>query len=138
MEQKLSENGKFLSKRENLWSYIDIFLMRCIILDETTIHKSNKFNQKKDILILVSIIRLYPKVNAKILHNGTRKNFLPSASYCLDKSFSLREVDKKNLFGATFGYEDSYLESVSCYSKVSKLYAIPHDQAGAIQLHNGE
>ena len=39
MDLKLSEYKKLLAKRVYLLSYIDIFYKRCIILDETTIHK---------------------------------------------------------------------------------------------------
>ena len=36
MELKLTENLKLLSKRVYLLSYTDVFLKRCIVLDETT------------------------------------------------------------------------------------------------------
>ena len=39
MDLKLSEYKKLLGKRVYLLSYIDIFYKRCIVLDETTIHK---------------------------------------------------------------------------------------------------
>ena len=39
MDLKLSEYKKLLVKRVYLLSYIDIFYKRCIVLDETTIHK---------------------------------------------------------------------------------------------------
>ena len=39
MDLKLTEYKKLLAKRVYLLSYIDIFSKRCIILDETTIHK---------------------------------------------------------------------------------------------------
>ena len=39
MDLKLSEYKKLLAKRVYLLSYIDIFYRRCIVLDETTIHK---------------------------------------------------------------------------------------------------
>ena len=38
MELKLTEYEKLLSKRVYLLSYIDVFCMRCIVLDETTVH----------------------------------------------------------------------------------------------------
>ena len=38
MELKLTEYEKLLSKRVFLLSNIDIFLRRCIVLDETTVH----------------------------------------------------------------------------------------------------
>ena len=67
-----------------------------------------------DVLTLLTIIRLYPKVKAIFLHNSTRKDFFQSTSYCLDKSISLREVDQKILFGGNIGFGDSYLDSVFC------------------------
>ena len=39
MDLKLSEYKKLLAKRVYLVSYIDIFYKRCIVLDETTLHK---------------------------------------------------------------------------------------------------
>ena len=38
MELKTIECEKLLSKRVNLFSYIDMFFKRCTVLDETTIH----------------------------------------------------------------------------------------------------
>ena len=38
-DSKLSEYNKLLAKRVYLLSYNDIFYKRCIVLDETTIHK---------------------------------------------------------------------------------------------------
>ena len=38
MDLKLTANKKLLAKRVYLLSYIDIFYMRCIVLDETTVH----------------------------------------------------------------------------------------------------
>ena len=39
MDLKLTEYKKLLAKRVYLLSYIDIFYKRCIVVDETTIHK---------------------------------------------------------------------------------------------------
>ena len=39
MDLKLTEYKKLLAKRVYLLSYIDIFNKRCIVLDETTVHK---------------------------------------------------------------------------------------------------
>ena len=39
MELKLTEYEKLFSKRVYLLSYIDVFFKRCIVLDETTVHK---------------------------------------------------------------------------------------------------
>ena len=39
MDLELTEFKKLLAKRVYLLSYIDIFYMRCIVLDETTVHK---------------------------------------------------------------------------------------------------
>ena len=94
--------------------------------------------QKMDVLILVSIIRLYPKVKAKLLHNSTRENFFLSACYCLDKSISVREMDENFLFGGKIGYGDSYLDCVFCYSKVFRLHAILPDAAEADRWKPGK
>ena len=39
LELKLTEYKKLLAKRVYILSYIDIFYKRCIVLDETTVHK---------------------------------------------------------------------------------------------------
>ena len=39
MDLKLTEYKQILAKRVYLLSYIDIFYKRCIVLDETTVHK---------------------------------------------------------------------------------------------------
>ena len=39
MELKLTEYEKLLSERVYLLSNIDVFFKRCIVLDETTVHK---------------------------------------------------------------------------------------------------
>ena len=39
MELRLSEYKKLLAKRVYLLDYTDIFFKRCIVLDETAIHK---------------------------------------------------------------------------------------------------
>ena len=38
MQLKLTEFKKLLSKRVYLFSYLDVFFRRCIVLDETTVH----------------------------------------------------------------------------------------------------
>ena len=38
MELKLTEYEKLFSKRVYLWSYIDVFFKRCIVLDEKIVH----------------------------------------------------------------------------------------------------
>ena len=39
MELKLTEYEKLLSKRVYHLSYLDVFFKRCLVLDETTVHK---------------------------------------------------------------------------------------------------
>ena len=46
LDLKLSEYQSLLAKRVYLLSYIDIFYKRCIVLDETTVHKWNKLCQE--------------------------------------------------------------------------------------------
>ena len=43
---KLTENQSLLAKRVYLLSYTDIFYKRCIVLDETSVHKQNKLCQE--------------------------------------------------------------------------------------------
>ena len=46
LDVKLSEYQSLLAKRVYLLSYIDILYKRCIVLDETTVHNSNKLCQE--------------------------------------------------------------------------------------------
>ena len=44
---KVTENHSLLASREYILSYIDTVYMRCIVLDETTVHNQNKFHQER-------------------------------------------------------------------------------------------
>ena len=46
MYLKLTEYKKLLAKRVYFLSYIDAFYKRCLVLDETTVHNSNKLFQE--------------------------------------------------------------------------------------------
>ena len=46
VELKLTEYKKLPSKRVYPLTYIDVFFERCIVLDETTVHKQSKLNQE--------------------------------------------------------------------------------------------
>ena len=39
VDLKMTEYQSLVAKRVSLFSYIDIFYKRCIVLDETTVHK---------------------------------------------------------------------------------------------------
>ena len=67
-------------------------------------------------------------------HNSVRKNLFLSACFCWDSRLSLRETDQNFKFVGTIGYGDSYLDSVSRYSKVFRLHAKLLDAAGFVRL----
>ena len=46
VELKLTEYKNLLAKRAQLFSYIDIFFKRCIVLYETSVHKQNRLRQE--------------------------------------------------------------------------------------------
>ena len=71
-------------------------------------------------------------------HNNVRKNLFLSACFCWNSRLFLREIDQKFPLGGLIGYENSYLDSVFCYSKVFRLHAILHDAAGAVRAHSGK
>ena len=71
-------------------------------------------------------------------HNRVRKNLFLSARFCWDSRLSSREMDQKLIFGGTFGFGDSYLDSVFRYSKIFRLNAILHDAAGAVRIQTGK
>ena len=47
-------------------------------------------------------------------------------------------MDQKFKFGGVFGYRNSYLDSVSRYSKVFRLNARLHKADGAVRAHSGK
>ena len=91
-----------------------------------------------DVLFLISVFRLYPRLKMSFEHNSVRKNVFLSACFCWDSGISLREMDQKYKFGGLIGYGNSYLDSVFRYSKVFRLHAILHDAAGAVRTHSGK
>ena len=91
-----------------------------------------------DVLVLISVFRLYPGIKMTFKHKSVRKNLFLSACFCWDSGLSLREMDQKYKFGGLIGYGNSCLDSVFHYSKVIRLHAILHDAAGAVQAHSGK
>ena len=91
-----------------------------------------------DVLLLISVFRLYPGLKMTFEHNSVRKNLFLSACFCWDSALSLREMDRKFKFGGFIGYGNSCLDSVFRYSKVFRLLAILHDAAGAVRAHSGK
>ena len=50
-------------------------------------------SDKKDVLFLISVFRLYPGLKMTFEHNSVRKNLFLSACFCWDSGMSLREMD---------------------------------------------
>ena len=71
-------------------------------------------------------------------HNSVRKNLFLSACLCWDSRLSLRKMDQKYKFGGTIGYGNSYLEFLFRRFKIFRLYAILHDEAGAVRALSGK
>ena len=57
-----------------------------------------------DVLLPISVFRLYPGSKMTFEHNSVRKNFFLSACFCWFSGISLREVDQKFKFGGHIGY----------------------------------
>ena len=91
-----------------------------------------------DVLFLISIFRLYQGLKLSFEHKSVRKNFLVSACFFWTSRLSLREMDQKFKFGATIGYDNSYLELLFRHCKIFRLHAILHDAAGAVRAHSGK
>ena len=89
-----------------------------------------------DILLLISVFRLYSGLKMTFEHNSVRKNLFPSACFCWDSSLSLCEMDQKIKFRGLIGFGNSYLDTVFRYSKVFRLHAILHNAAGAVPAHS--
>ena len=60
-----------------------------------------------DVLLLMSIFRLYSGLKMSFEHNSVSKNLFLSACFCWDSGLSLRETDRKFKFGGTIDYGDS-------------------------------
>ena len=82
--------------------------------------------------------RVFPGFLISFEHNSASKNIFLSACFCRDARLFLLQVEQKTIFGGTSGYRDSYLEYMSCHSKVFRLHAILHDAAGAVRSHSGK
>ena len=91
-----------------------------------------------DVLLLMSIFRLYPGLKVSFEHNSVRKNLFLSACFCWDSRLSLCEMNQKYKFGGTIGYGNSYLELLFRQFKIFRLHAILHDAAGAVRAHSGK
>ena len=133
MGLKKTEYEKLLSKRVYLLSYIEVFFQRCIVLDETNVHKKTNFVRIGcSVLFLLSIFRLYPGLKSSFEHNSVRKNLILSACFCWDTRHSSREMDQKFKVGGIIGYGDSILEFSFRHFKVFRLHAILHVPAATV------
>ena len=91
-----------------------------------------------NVLFLISVFRLYPGLKMTFEQNSVRKNLVLSACFCCGSGLSLREMDQKFKFGELIGYVNYYLDSVFRDSKVIRLHAILHGDAGAVRSHTGK
>ena len=89
-----------------------------------------------DVLFLMSIFRLYPRLQLSFEHNSVSKNLFLSAGFCWDSRLSLREMDQKFKFGGTIDYGNSYLELLFRQFNLFRLHAILHDTAGAVRANS--
>ena len=91
-----------------------------------------------DVLLLMSIFRLYPRSKVSILHNTARKFLFLSACFCWHSRLTLREMDQKIKFGEISDNGASYLEFLFHLFKVFRLHVTLHDAAGAVREPNGK
>ena len=91
-----------------------------------------------DVLLLMSIFRLYPGFKISFEQNSDRKSLFLCACFCWDSRLSSTEMDQKFPCGGLIGYGNSYLDSILCYTKVIRLHAILHDAAGAVRTRSGK
>ena len=89
-----------------------------------------------DVLFLMSIFRLYPRLKMSFEHNSVQKNFFLSACFCWDSRLSSREMDRNFKFDGTIGYGTSYLEFLFSRFKLFRIHAILHDAAGSVRAHS--
>ena len=89
-----------------------------------------------DVLLLMSIFRMYPGLKMSFQHNSVRENLFLSLCFCRDSRLSLHEKNQKLKLGGAIGYWDSYLEFFFRHFKVSRIHAILHDAAGAVRAHS--
>ena len=91
-----------------------------------------------DVLLLLSIFRLYRGPRMSFEPNSVRKNVFLSACFCWDSRLSLREMDQKFEFCGTIGYGNSTLEFVCRHLEAFRLHAILNYAAGAVRSHSGK
>ena len=75
-------------------------------------------SSRMDVLILMSVFRLYQWLKVSFEHNSVRKLQILSACCCWDARLSSHEVNQNLNFVGVIGYEDSYLEFVFCLSQI--------------------
>ena len=91
-----------------------------------------------DVLFLMSLFRLYPRLKLSFEHKTVRKNLVLRAWFCWDSRLSIREMHQNFLFGGNLGYGHSYLEFLFRHLKAFRLHAILHDAAGAVEAQSGQ
>ena len=137
MELKWTEYKKLLAKRVFLLNYIDIILSAALYwmkqlfkIVSDFVAKGRSPSCKHFPILLDSKITLQTQKRSQ--------NFIFQCVLHLERrSFSTRD-GQKFPFGGHIGYGNSYLDSILCYSKVFRLYAILHDAAAAVRLHTGK
>ena len=91
-----------------------------------------------DVLFLMRLFRLYPRLKMSFEHNSARKNLFLSSCFCWDSRHSLREMKQNFKFGGTIGYGDLYLEFLFGHFKVFRLHAKLNDAAEAVRANSGK
>ena len=89
------------------------------------------------VFFIMSIFRLSPRLKLSFKHKTVRNKLFLDASFCLDFTLSLLQMDQKFKFGVTIGYGDSNLEFSFRHFKVLRLHGIINDAAEANRAHSG-
>lgn len=90
-----------------------------------------------DVLILMKVFTLLPKVEKQFPDNTKRKNIFLSTCKILDESIDLQTFDQKYPFGGLIGYGNSYMDPILQHSKLFRMHAILHDAAGSVKQTTG-
>ena len=133
----MTEYQPLLAKRFWFWATLTYFSsdalcwMKQLFISKTTLSRI-------DVLLLMSISRLYSGIKVLFEQSSAHKNFFPSACRCWDARLSLLEVDGNFKLDGTIGFRDAQLEFKFILSKVFWLYEALHDAAAAVRSYSGK
>ena len=132
----LTEFLELLVRRVFLLNYVGVFFKLINVLDETTVHKRNKFHQEWMFPFFWAFSYSFWWIKLSFESNSVCENLFLTACFCWNDRIFSCEMDQK--FDWITSYGHSYLGFIFCHPKVFRLHAIVHEGAGAMRSHTGK